>query len=232
MTIRDKWDKSLNKVNRVTISDQVYKILIHQIIKGDLEPGQEIDIEELTRIFQASRTPVREVLQRLQGEGLVVQDQKGKFHVVKLSLDEIEQICEIRKMLETFALKYSFEKIPREEVAENLKWMKEARKSLEAGDPDPFYQADTSFHYIIFKYANNRWLAQLSSQIRNLVEITRNLYTSMERYQWSLDEHILIAEAFLKVDKEQTVRELENHLDHVKEHIIASFKVNEKNTED
>ncbi len=55
-----------------TVSDKVYRHLKDAIIRGDLRRGQRIVQEQLTEELQVSRTPIRDALQRLSAEGLVV----------------------------------------------------------------------------------------------------------------------------------------------------------------
>jgi len=210
----------LSVVRRYKMVDQAYDILKARIIKGKLTPGQEISVNELTKRLNTSRTPIREALGRLKGEGLVVDMDKGKMSVIKLSSKEIAQICELRASLETLALKWGFENIPREKVQENLRMLKEAKKNLEKGDPEYFYKVDTILHNLIVTSADNQWLVKMISQLRNIIEITRNMFTSIKRHGESLQEHIIIVESLLKGSKEATIKNVNLHIDHAKNHLL------------
>jgi len=203
-------------VRRYKIADQVYDLLKTQILKGTLASGEEISVDELARKLNTSKTPVREALNRLRGEGLVVETDRGKMSVIKLSSEEVAHICELRAALETLALKWGFQNIPQEKLQENLKMLQEAKKHLEKGDSEYFLRADSILHNLIVTSPDNPWLARVISQVRNLVEITRNMFPSLERYKTSIHEHILIVESLLRGDKDMAIKNLNSHIEHVK----------------
>ncbi len=211
-------------VVRYHISDQIYKLLKSQIVEGFLKPGQEISIDEIAKMYSVSKTPVREALHYLEGRGLIVKNGTGKLFVVSLSPQDVLQVCELRKMIEVYALERSFNQIPREKVIENLETLKKAKEKLDEGDPTFFYQADTDFHSMIFQYGDNYWLERVVFQLRELIEITRKLFPSLERFQLSLEEHVAIVESLLEGDKEKTVKELGNHLESVKLQLLNAFQ--------
>lgn len=212
-----------SSVRRYKIADQVYDILRAQIIKGILVPGQEILVDQLAGRLDSSKTPIREALNRLKGEGLIIGTDKGKMSVIKLSSKEITHICELRVALEMLALRWSFENIPREKLQENLRMLREAEEKLKRGDPTHFYEVDTILHNLIVNSAGNQWLSQIISQLRNLIEITRNMFTSIERDKESLREHIIIIESLLKGDKEVAMKNLNSHIEHVKSHLLCQI---------
>jgi len=212
-----------SSVRRYKIVDQVYDILKAQIIKGILIPGQEISVDELAGKVNSSKTPIREALNRLKGEGLIVDTDRGKMSVIKLSYKQIAQICELRAALETLALRWSFENIPREKLQENIRMLGQVKKELERGNSPYFYEVDTILHNLIVNSAGNQWLVQIISQLRNLVEITRNMFASVERDGESLQEHIIIIESLLKGDKEVAIKNLNSHIERVKNHLLSQI---------
>jgi len=215
-------------VRRYKIVDQVYDILRAQIIKGILTPGQEISVDELAKKLNTSKTPIREALNRLKGEGLIVDTDRGKMSVIKFSSKEIAHICELRAALETLALKWGFGNIPREKLQENLRMLREAEKKLERGDSTYFYEVDTILHNLIVNSAGNQWLVQIISQLRNLIEITRNMFASMERDRESLQEHIIIIESLLKGDKQAAIKNLNSHIEHLKNHLLYRYCIKKR----
>lgn len=210
-------------VRRYRIVDQVYDILKAQIIKGILIPGQEISVDQLAGRLNSSKTPIREALNRLKGEGLIVDTDRGKMSVIKLHYKEIAHICELRAALETLALRWSFENIPRKKLQENLRMLRETEEKLKRGDSTHFYEVDTILHNLIVNSSGNQWLSQIISQLRNLIEITRNMFASIERDKESLQEHIVIIESLLKGDKKVAIKNLNSHIEHVKNHLLSQI---------
>src|SRR5690606_38934529 len=82
------------------IRPQFYELLLGGIASTELPPGTAISKNNLSRIFGVSRTPVQEVLPRLEGEGLVdIFPQTGTF-VSRLKVREIEEALFLREAIE------------------------------------------------------------------------------------------------------------------------------------
>lgn len=80
-------------------SEKIYELLKEKIIWLDLMPESVLNLSDLARSFGVSRTPIKEVLILLQGEGWVLR-QGSHFMVTPLSLDRIRGTAEIRSVME------------------------------------------------------------------------------------------------------------------------------------
>ena len=66
------------QISRVNLVDQVYDRLAHMIATHDIKPGDRINFSEMENLFNVSRAPLREAVQRLVSRGLIVSSaQKG-----------------------------------------------------------------------------------------------------------------------------------------------------------
>ena len=82
-----------------TLTDRAYQLLRNDIIHGVLAPGSKLRIEQLKQSYQVGATPLREALYRLTADGFVaVQGQRG-FRVADMSLEELEDITNLRVAL-------------------------------------------------------------------------------------------------------------------------------------
>lgn len=90
-------------------ADDVYERLRSSIVRGEIRPNQRLVEVELAEQLEASRTPVREALQRLAAEGLVSSRRRG-WIAREHSAEEIRQIYEIRMALEGFACRLTAER--------------------------------------------------------------------------------------------------------------------------
>ena len=210
-------------VRRYRIADQVYDILKSQILKGVLPPGQEIAIEQIGKTLNTSKTPIREALHRLKGERLVVDTNRGKMIVTKLSPEEIVHISELYAALQTLALKWGFERISREKLRDNLRMLREAKKDLDQGNPQSFLEIDIDLHDLIGASSGNPWLVRITSQVRSLTAIIRNTFTSLERYEEAWQNHVAVVECLLAGDKDGAIESLNLHIEHVKDRLLASL---------
>src|SRR3546814_2189611 len=85
---------------RLSISEQAYQHLRSKIIAREIEPGTVIGERRLADDLQASRTPLRAAISRLEGEGLVERLTNGSIVIRQLSVDELLDILFVRRILE------------------------------------------------------------------------------------------------------------------------------------
>ena len=142
-----------------TLKEQVVKLLREAIFSVRIKPGQRLKESELARDLGLSRIPVREALQKLQEQGLVVDvPRRGKF-VVNLSEEEIQKINSLRIILEGEALRLCRAKITPAGLRELTKLVGKMERFREA----PEFEAsalDIEFHSTIWRYSGNEYLAK------------------------------------------------------------------------
>jgi DNA-binding GntR family transcriptional regulator len=88
-----------------TKQEYVYQSLRGAIMRGELPPGQRLVIDEIARRLEVSAIPIREALQSLQAEGLVVSAPHVGATVASISQDEIHEVFAIMEGLETVAVR-------------------------------------------------------------------------------------------------------------------------------
>ena len=88
-----------------TKQEYVYQSLRGAIMRGELPPGQRLVIDDIARRLQVSAIPIREALQSLQSEGLVVNAPHVGATVASISQDEVHEVFAIMEGLETVAVR-------------------------------------------------------------------------------------------------------------------------------
>lgn len=137
----------------VNSSEYIYRCLMDEIINLVLKPGQSISENELCERFSVSRTPVRSVLQRLSGAGLVtVIPYKGSF-VSLLNFDDIQQMIYMRVAVESAVIR-DFMSLCTPIIEEKLRYI--IRKQIVLVEDSNyensrFYELDSQFHEVWFK---------------------------------------------------------------------------------
>jgi DNA-binding GntR family transcriptional regulator len=89
------------------VGESVYRELRKAIVRGDFEPGDRLRVEELSRRFAASNSPVREALNRLAEQGMVRIIENRGFRVAQLSAEGVEDLIRVRLLVECEALRDS-----------------------------------------------------------------------------------------------------------------------------
>ncbi|MET0220455.1 MAG: GntR family transcriptional regulator [Tardiphaga sp.] len=98
-----------------TVGETAYRRIRTDIIFGVLRPGQKLKLERIGDIYNTSVSTLRELLNRMSSEGLVVAEGQRGFEVAGVSADEFRQVASLRLLLETHAMAQSF-------VAGDLEW--------------------------------------------------------------------------------------------------------------
>ena len=207
------------KLNKQSIADQIKEELKTRIVNVEIEQGEKLDLPKLEEEFEVSRAPVREALQSLADEGLVEVKPRVGYFAVELTTDQIEDICEMRKLIEMYSLKKSLHKIPRSEVEdiykETLQLKKEELPKQELRER--FDSTDEVLHWTLINNANNQVLENFAERIHNLIALTRHLN---ERIDEALGEHIEILESILEKDESRAKKSLQKHLNNVEKEIL------------
>ena len=91
-----------------TIGESAYRRIRSDIIFGALAPGQKLRLEKVSESYGTSISTLRELLNRMCAEGLIVAEGQRGFEVAPISADDFRQVAELRLLLENHALQQSF----------------------------------------------------------------------------------------------------------------------------
>ncbi len=135
-----------------------------EILEGRLEPGSKLIQTELATRLQLSTTPVREALQDLAREGLVLLDPHRGAFVRELSLDEVREIYELRILLEPLLLRRSAAALDPDLLsrAEELRV-----RMAEETDLSRWAELNREFHHVLFSPSDGTRLADIVAGLRD-----------------------------------------------------------------
>ena len=138
----------------------IYQVLKEKIIWLDLLPASLINVSELAKSFDISRSPVKEALISLESEGWVMRD-GGRFLVSPLSIERIKEISEIRSIMEVQANIWAMYRIDKEELDTLIKIRTEIENLSEVPTNKQLVELDLKFHKTLLKASKNKELAQI-----------------------------------------------------------------------
>ena len=204
-----------------TIKDQVYAILKAEICSGVHKDGQRLHENELATRLNVSRSPVREALRQLASDGLVLElPNKGVF-VKELTPEDIENIFEVRLLLENYAIRRSPGFLTETAVEEYNRFRDRLEKLHAAGDIAGYTEIDGQIHNLIVQLSGNSVAMFVYSKISSLAEKFRAIsLLGKQRFDESVDEHLGIIGHILNRETEQAAALNERHLDRAKREII------------
>jgi GntR family carbon starvation induced transcriptional regulator len=99
-----KLDASVQTAIEAPLSEQAYRLLRRDILRGDVPPGKKLKIEDLQQHYSFSSSPLREALNRLVAEQLVIADERRGFRVTPISAADFRDLTAYRVVMERGAL--------------------------------------------------------------------------------------------------------------------------------
>ncbi|MCX5824877.1 MAG: GntR family transcriptional regulator [Deltaproteobacteria bacterium] len=137
---------SKSKKHGISAREKTYDYLKANILSGHFIPGERLAEEHLAEELGVSRTPVREALHKLEQEGLIEPLESRGFRVPQDSPEEIEDLFDIRTVLEGYTLKIICERITDEQIAMLEGLIEKADDALRRKRIDEVFQWNTRFH--------------------------------------------------------------------------------------
>lgn len=190
--------------DRRGLVERAYADLRRRIIRNELTPGTKLIEAEVAVTLGISRTPVREALLRLEGEGLVEATPPRGMQVKPLSARDVREINEVLACLEAEAASRLAASRPGPEVMAQLDAAIAAMDAaLAARDHDAWSEADYRFHCLLVELAGNRHLAETARLFLDRAHRVRLLTTRLrEPPVYSNANHAAVVEAIRRGDAE------------------------------
>jgi DNA-binding GntR family transcriptional regulator len=204
-----------------TYQQQAYAYVKKQITNLGLKPGEYITDSQIAGTLKISRTPVREAFHRLENEGLLNYEARRGWKVYALSLHDINEIFDIKIAVEGLVARKAAECDDEALRAKLRTAVQQMRESAEGGDIEAWLQADVQLHEIIFAMADNDRAERIIQNLNDQWHRVRVGFVAMQsRLKRSIGEHEAIAESILARQGEEAQRQMETHLDQVREELV------------
>lgn len=154
-----------------TSKERIYRQVRREIIMGRRKPGERLDVEELALAFDTSVTPVRDALQMLSHESLVTIRPRSGYFVTRITLKQLRDMLDLRKILEISAVERAAARITEEQIA--------GLRRVHAG-----YTGDDDESYDRYTDENRRFhsLVALASGNQELAEMIEHLHDRLARF--------------------------------------------------
>lgn len=182
----------IQALKKESLRDKAAVELLKLIVSSRLPPGTVLSSVDLAKQMAISRTPVREALQRLEGDGFLTRDAAGVFRVPPLSGSDAREIYELRAELEPLALRLAG--IPDDRVLDKLE---NANARIDAANgPAEFIRQDEAWHRLLLNHCPNGILIHYVEHLHALCRRYEYAYlSSLEHVTFSVDQHVEIINA-------------------------------------
>lgn len=160
-------------------ADDAYEVLKDLIITMQLPPGAPLDERTLIARLDIGRTPLREAIQRLSHEQLVVSLPRRGYYVSQLSITEFQQMTTAREVIEPRVARMAAAVITADEIGKLRAIVEATVAEFDALGQAEILHRDLEFHRIVAEASRNRYLAAMVNELNTLM--LRYWYISLTR---------------------------------------------------
>jgi DNA-binding GntR family transcriptional regulator len=199
--------------------DRVHRRLRQEIELGELAPGTPLSELWLVERTGASRTPVREALRRLAGEGLVDLVPRQGARVSRVSLQSVRDLFDFRALVEPAAVRQATDAVAgdpalrRTFVEMRGEFVRIERRAPSQARSRAFYELADRFDWAIIGATRNEHLRRTIAELRPHTTRLRNLsHVDPARVDVSVAEHLVICDALLRGDADEAAARTAEHL--------------------
>jgi DNA-binding GntR family transcriptional regulator len=205
--------KKLSIKKELPIRKKVYNHIREQILNGLIPPNEQLSEAKIAREIGTSRTPVREALHNLELERLIRSTPSVGYVVAPLTEQDVEQLCEIREVIESLAARWAMEKAHKMLVQELSRNIASAEHEISKGNLRAFIEFDAQFHEIIAGLSGSEHLFEMSQFLRQrmLRYRTQSIYTK-ENVVRAIEGHKGILKAVKSADAGAVGKAIKAHL--------------------
>jgi len=209
-----------------TVAESGYRQIRADIIFGRLAPGQKLKLENLKGAYETSVSTLREILNRLTSEGLVVAEGQRGFEVAGVSVADLREIAALRLLLEEHALKQSFEQGDVEWEAQlvsahyKLARMEKVMASGDTSQAEDWKRYDWEFHQALIAACGSRLLMETHSAVFDKY-LRYQMVALSYRGGVAEEEHKQLLEAALQRDSKTAKTILQRHIEGGVEHALG-----------
>lgn len=205
----------MNKIEYRTLNDRAYDEIKKGLISGTFTPGQPLVIRSLAESYGISTTPVREALQRLVAERLLMMQPNRSIAVPTLDVEKFVELLRIRSALEGLAGELACGKFAAAHIGRLNAIIREIDVAIDRRDTRSYLALNQKFHFYIYERAASPYLLQLIGDLWGQVgPFFNRLFDDDSFIAKANEQHVLIVSALDGRDCQA-----------VREHIIKDITV-------
>ncbi len=200
-------------------TQRIVESITDAIVGRRLMPGTKLSEQKIADIFKVSRTLVRQALNQLSRDRLVVLEPARGAFVATPSVEEARQVFEVRQILEAALTRRLCAVITDVQVAELRRHLQAEQAAVSNTDVSGRTRLLADFHVVLAQMLHNNVLAQLLTDLLTRSSLIALMYQSSHSAEASLAEHVSIVDAFARRDVKAAVRLTIEHLEHVEQNL-------------
>jgi DNA-binding GntR family transcriptional regulator len=219
-TTRDPWPSPTGRrpvLGRAggRLADEVHETLLAQMMSLRIHPGSRVTIDALARELGVSQTPIRDALNRMEADGLVIRVPHAGYRIPpQVTRVRFEDMVEMRLLLEPAAARRAAQCASNEQVSD-MRRMLEEMAELVQNDSHVAYGAfglrDAAFHDLVAVSAGNQVVQESLARMHTHLHLFRLLYDTQVTYL-AMGEHAEVVDAIAARDPDAAALAMRQHI--------------------
>lgn len=214
--------------NNLLLREVAYERLKDAIRHANLQPGEPLSENRISKILGISRTPVREAIQLLAKEGLIEIIPGRAITVASRTIRDVIDILNIRLLLEPDLIRRAAEAISEEQIQILLDCLSTMETAVAERDRAAWSRADTTWHETLSNACPNQLLGELVLQMRNRIHRYANIdhQLRIEQLRNGTAEHRVIVQAIAAGKADEAGKLMREHLENLKRNLFDQLIYN------
>jgi DNA-binding GntR family transcriptional regulator len=205
--------------------ESIYERIRHDILSGTLKANERLKISDLAKIHDTSTNPIREALQQLRGEGLVLFTPNQGARVRPIDMDFVRDVSEVGFLMEPYLLRMFVETASADDVAE-LERIQSEIEGLNFTDKVRHTALNNAFHEMMYERHYNRVAFAVWQQHRAIMgSISTRVPIALGRQEAIIREHRALIEAIRDQDVDRAVEVLGQHIGDAGRHLVDQLRI-------
>jgi len=210
-----------------SLNEAAYSIIRKKILRGEYELGSRLREDVLAEQITISRTPVREAINRLVADGIIIKKSQRGLYLIDPEPEQIKDNIDIRITLEKLSVEKCIERATDEGIEEISNSLLAFEKAFKQKDYDVCNELDSDFHTLIAKMSGNARLMSLLDDLSAFFQLVRKEEKkdhTERKNKCTLKEHRRIAEAIKNRDIGAAQKAMETNIQTMRSNLFNNRK--------
>ena len=200
-------------MSRSLLAAEAYAEVRAAVIEGRLESGSTVVEAEVASMLGISRTPVRQALRRLELEGYLERDERGRLFVHGLTRHEVVDLFTVRQLLEGYSARLAAHRISDDELERLETLLLADVDASRRGEADELARSNERLHDLVLEASRNRALVEIVRELRGRVYGLNAFAVGLaEHRRRFLRDHTVMVRLLREGDAEAVERLIHDHL--------------------
>jgi DNA-binding GntR family transcriptional regulator len=208
-----------------SLKEMAYQSIKNAILVNKLEAGKLYNERQLADELGISKTPVREALMDLAGQGFVIPHPRRGFQIRVLTEKNIRDIYQFRRALETAVVRLIVNKLTDDDFKRIQKLHETEQDAIKAFDRAAYMRIDRQFHLLLVHLTENDYMITSLENVRDLVDWSGIVTLSRRERMHEINlEHKRVIDALLNGNGSKAEQLMEEHLIKSEEAVAQFYK--------